>query len=78
MTQTMTPARNRSRTMKIKLMIMAITRPLEKMDRQVKKTFKIIRQLTSSEVLRDLLSLLTTCALEMDFNYILLRFSLMI
>lgn len=37
MTQTMTPARNRSRTMKIKLMIMAITRPLEKMDRQVKK-----------------------------------------
>lgn len=32
MTQTMMPARNRSRTMKIKLMIMAITRPLEEAD----------------------------------------------
>ena len=29
MTQTMTPAKNRSRTMKIKLTTMAITRPLQ-------------------------------------------------
>lgn len=36
MTQTMTPARNRSSTMKIKLMTMAITRPLETVDTQVK------------------------------------------